>query len=66
MCAEAPFETEGEGEVVLRGDAVVAECELVGELGPRGKKAAERILQADADRKRSRAFRRGESRRRSG
>ena len=35
---------------------LVAEGELVGELGPRGEKAAERIFQTDADRKRPERF----------
>src|SRR6476620_11078521 len=46
---EAPFETEGEREVVLRSDAVVAEGELVSEFGPCGKKAAEWVFQTDPD-----------------
>src|SRR5262245_61733215 len=56
MGAEPPFETERECEIVLRSDAVVSKCELVGELDAGGQPSAERIFQADADRKSPQRF----------
>ena len=56
VCAEAPFEAERERKLVLRGNAVVAECELVGELGSRGQEAADRLFQTDTDRKGAQRF----------
>src|SRR2546423_1048699 len=56
MCAEAPFKPEREREIVLRRDTTVAQRELVGELGPRGQPAAERIFKSNAHGKRPQRF----------
>ena len=56
VCAEAPFDAERKREIVLRGDAAVAQRELVSELGSSGQPAAERIFQTDADGKRPESF----------
>ena len=66
MGAEAPFEAEGEREIVLRGHVAAVEGQVVGQLGPRRQPAANRIFDADADGKRQRAIRRGACRRRAG
>src|SRR5207244_12749057 len=48
--SETPLKAERQCEIVLGGDAMIAQCELIGKLGPRRKPGAYGVLQANADR----------------